>query len=61
MLKYKEYIKPSLINLKLIYKGQIPQGTLYIELLNNGQVLELTQKDSKIVLFISTISKGIFT
>ena len=60
MLERKEYIKPRLIDLKLIYKGQIPQGILYIELLDNGQVLELAQKDSKIILFISTVSKGIF-
>ena len=58
--KRKEHIKPSLINLKLIHEGQIPWGTLYAELSNNGQVLELAWKDSKIVLFMSTVGKGIF-
>ena len=48
----------SLIDLKLLYEGQIPWGTLYAELLNNGQVLELAWKDARVVLFMSTVSKG---
>ena len=58
--KRKEYMSPSLVDLKLIHEGQIPWGTLYVELSNNGQVLELAWKDSKIVLFISTVGKGMF-
>ena len=48
----------SLMDLKLLYKGQILWGTLYAELSNNGQVLELAQKDARVVLFISTVGKG---
>ena len=58
--KRKEHMSPSLIDLKLIHEGQIPWGTLYAELSNNGQVLELAWKDSKIVLFMSTVGKGMF-
>ena len=41
LIKRKEYISSSLIDLKLLYKGYISQGILYIELLNISQVLEL--------------------
>ena len=58
LTKHKEHISSSLMDLKLLYEGQIPWGTLYAELSNNGQVLELAWKDARVILFISTVGKG---
>ena len=60
ILRRKEYISSSLINLKLLHKGQILWSILYAELLNNGQVLELAWKDARTVLFMTTIGSGVY-
>ena len=44
-----------LIDLKKTYKNQIPWGTLYRELSKNHQVMEFAWKDSKVILFLSTV------
>ena len=38
----KEQISPTLVDLKLYYNNQIKWGKLYIEVLKDGQVMELT-------------------
>jgi Transposase IS4 len=51
----QEQMSSTLINLKLLHEGQIPWGTLYAEVTNNGQVLQLAWKDARMVLFMTTI------
>ena len=51
-------IQPDLAELKIRHSLQIPWGTEYTMVSNDGEVFQMAWKDQAIVLFMSTVSDG---
>jgi hypothetical protein len=47
-----------LSTLRKKFDSQIPWGQLYAEVSKNGMVLQLAWKDSRVVLFMTTVLHG---